>query len=732
MVTAEVSKVKIYTDKPILSHSDDILGRSALAENIAKVVKNCCSFNITKNESFVIGIQGEWGSGKTSLLNMIEENIDGNETVLVKMNSWMTVDAIQLMQEFFRTFLSAINKAEKSIVTSAKHDWTIRRQKLISYFNAFLDSSSFSIGIGASGLKPSISVNLQKLRGSESLNIKKEDIVDILGQNDKTIVFFIDDIDRLNELEIGILFQLIKNIADFPKVVYILAYDVNIVSSALDKIHSGRGKSYIEKIVQYTLDVPLIEKDMLDDYFVNEIASILSKDGSLCEVRIELDKLSMDKCFQEIYYEGISFYLKSIRDCKRTLNGFSFEYNVLKENVFFADLLSLTVLKLYDLEVYKYIYSHPKELFVQQTLSVDKGKMAQTTIEKICSLSVCKDEKYIKKIIYSLFPNLAKVVKGSSIALEDNISYCKHRLHCEDFFHIYFQMGILNGYVDDNLLRQMLSGDNVNDWQEIFVGAGRNAAFGSLCRHIMALLDDNQPNSIYVVWTTAIAIFKILSQKMDIKRKNIFDIPYFSKRCLIMAIMSNVLKQHGNNNDWCKKKIGDILLDDAIDEDVAICIIAECCRGTDWCASIGAGLDDETKQIEDDTTRQYLQRSYISRLNKLFQNMIFDNKMNHINDYGSMHLKLFAEKMKNELINGFIDKIPVEDTELYNFVTFYLRVNAELYGDYCLKIWPRNISYDDVRARLEIIERRYKNSESSKDIESVYKTFLWYNIKKGV
>lgn len=43
MVTAEVSKVKIYTDKPILSHSDDILGRSALAENIAKVVKNCCS-----------------------------------------------------------------------------------------------------------------------------------------------------------------------------------------------------------------------------------------------------------------------------------------------------------------------------------------------------------------------------------------------------------------------------------------------------------------------------------------------------------------------------------------------------------------------------------------------------------------------------------------------------------------------------------------------------------------
>ena len=84
------------------------------------------------------------------------------------------------------------------------------------------------------------------------------------------------------------------------------------------------------------------------------------------------------------------------------------------------------------------------------------------------------------------------------------------------------------------------------------------------------------------------------------------------------------------------------------------------------------------------------------------------------------------------MINGFIDKIPVEDTKLYNFVTFYLSVNAELYGDYCLKIWPQNISYDDVCARLEIIERKYKNSESSKDIELVYKTFVECNIKKGV
>lgn len=89
-----------------------------------------------------------------------------------------------------------------------------------------------------------------------------------MNSNDKFNIFFIDDIDRLSEEEISIVFQPIKNIADFHKVIYVLCYDVDIVASALDAVHRNRGREYIEKIVQYPIDIPKINKKYLKDYFI--------------------------------------------------------------------------------------------------------------------------------------------------------------------------------------------------------------------------------------------------------------------------------------------------------------------------------------------------------------------------------------------------------------------------------------------------------------------------------
>lgn len=61
------------------------------------------------------------------------------------------------------------------------------------------------------------------------------------------MILFIDDLDRLSYDEIGTVFQLIKNIADFPKVIYILAYDHEIVTQALNQIQKIKGMSIYKK-----------------------------------------------------------------------------------------------------------------------------------------------------------------------------------------------------------------------------------------------------------------------------------------------------------------------------------------------------------------------------------------------------------------------------------------------------------------------------------------------------
>jgi pantothenate kinase-related protein Tda10 len=61
-------------DEPIEKASDDALGRSDLAEGIAKLIRG-----FSAAEGVVIGILGPWGSGKTSLINLMEEALSGDE-----------------------------------------------------------------------------------------------------------------------------------------------------------------------------------------------------------------------------------------------------------------------------------------------------------------------------------------------------------------------------------------------------------------------------------------------------------------------------------------------------------------------------------------------------------------------------------------------------------------------------------------------------------------------------
>jgi len=57
-------------DRPIRSKSEDLLGRSAFAESLAAVVEGW-----TGNDSLVVALYGPWGIGKTSIKNMVLENL---------------------------------------------------------------------------------------------------------------------------------------------------------------------------------------------------------------------------------------------------------------------------------------------------------------------------------------------------------------------------------------------------------------------------------------------------------------------------------------------------------------------------------------------------------------------------------------------------------------------------------------------------------------------------------
>ena len=92
----------------------------------------------------------------------------------------------------------------------------------------------------------------------------KKEVAASLESLPKPVLAVLDDVDRLTQDEIRLLFQLIKANADFPNLIYLVLAQRDTVVKALDRIAPDRGEALLEKIVQVALTVPRIERRQLE------------------------------------------------------------------------------------------------------------------------------------------------------------------------------------------------------------------------------------------------------------------------------------------------------------------------------------------------------------------------------------------------------------------------------------------------------------------------------------
>ncbi|EIX7698757.1 hypothetical protein MK749_000284 [Campylobacter coli] len=129
----------------------------------------------------------------------------------------------------------------------------------------------------------SIINNFNKLLSVEKKGLDeiKNEINTALLNIDIKIIIVIDDLDRLADTDIQEIFQLVRSIADFKNTIYILSYDEEIVSKALDKIQKDKGGKYIEKIVQVPIKLPKVSQENLKDIFIKKLKTIHIKHEAL-------------------------------------------------------------------------------------------------------------------------------------------------------------------------------------------------------------------------------------------------------------------------------------------------------------------------------------------------------------------------------------------------------------------------------------------------------------------
>nr|WP_315157349.1 P-loop NTPase fold protein [uncultured Flavobacterium sp.] len=425
------------TDRPIEDDNEDKLQYTNYANAIAtKIVK-------TKAEkSFAIGVNGKWGTGKTSFLNLIKKKIkkENVEIILIDFCAWNTESHKSIMTDFFETFEEKLthfnSNISKQISNYSEKLLLLNEIETTKPFYSFL-----SIFFGKTKTLSELKCDLEK--NIENLN--------------KKIIVFIDDLDRLDNSEINEVLKLIRNTADFKNTFFVVAYDKNYITNALTNLNTYNKEGFLEKIFQVEINLPYYEKsELCKKLFENLLLFFPDKKDLLenCVLRKKIDGEI------NIIYENIH----SMRDVILLSNSLILNYENLKGNVDFNNLMYLEILRIKYPNIYdilknkndEFIYFDKKSNGYYNLRSIE----SETTLYKILDsnnieinidfLSINK----IKQIVNELF-NSQKI---NFLSLR-NVSKYEN----------YFSYRLLEKTLDENKFQETIKKDLVSIKKQITI-----------------------------------------------------------------------------------------------------------------------------------------------------------------------------------------------------------------------------------------------------------------------
>ena len=336
-----------YSDKPITKNEEDQLGRGDFAKMLAQ---SLAYLKVT--DTFTIGLFGKWGSGKTSIVNMMlhelesiqHEANDEDRIVVVHFEPWNFASTDQLLSQFFIRLSSEFKcKEDKNLskIASAldKYSDGFELLKAIPAVGGALSTLGKAGASAASDL-------LKKGDDPRDIQKQKKYIVDLLSQQSNRVLVVIDDIDRLSSEQIRQVFQLVASVARFPNTIYLLVFDKDIVVDALKKVQEGDGEDYLEKIIQMPIQIPDAPKGKVFKVFYDKINQVIKEYDSVSFSQERWDRL---------FRYCIGPFIRSLRDVNRLCNSVRFKLTTLYSETDFFDLVSISAIEIALPQVYEWI-----------------------------------------------------------------------------------------------------------------------------------------------------------------------------------------------------------------------------------------------------------------------------------------------------------------------------------------------------------------------------------------
>lgn len=422
------------SDRPIDGAHEDLLGRGFFSKRIATAIAN-----IQTNESIAIGLHGAWGSGKSSVINMIVEELEkyDSDVIVVRFNPWNRIEDSNLAAEYFQVLKESIDRKLKKADFDGKklrelgkaledYSETLKGGKKKAFArwasNRFVEKSDRQLG---------------------SIEKRKEKVSDILTSYKMKILVVVDDIDRLSDTQIRSIFQLVASIADFPSVNYLLSYDKDVVEKALSLIQGCNGSEYLEKVIQIPIRIPEIDR--------NKIANLLSEELNILSAYASTEKeLSgmMDRA--EVLRYCVFPYVETMRDLNRYRNVLLFELSGSKGKISPLDMAAITSISTFMPELIPWISNNKGRLCGRSGSGYIPDKAEKLRKEYEAEFAILLQNTRFSAMsaieaLSKLFPAFGQSVGLSLMVVTEESLRMQKMLAHEDIFDAYFK-GTIDSY----------------------------------------------------------------------------------------------------------------------------------------------------------------------------------------------------------------------------------------------------------------------------------------------
>ncbi len=323
---------EIFVDEPELKNT--VLDFPNYIKTLSEIILN-------SDPKFTVGIFGDWGTGKTTLMENILQVLEGKNVNCVRFNAWRYEGESRLAT--FPMMLSILGNLLEHPAVKQKFEsedkWNrqsfIRRTKRV--LKGLSGSITAEIPLVAKG---TVNIEPQKMMEQEDqefdsisrfysdnkpilqegYEIIKDLLIKINGSNlnpNLKLVVFIDDLDRCTPEKAAQVFESIKVFFDMFGIVFVLGLSRKIVEAAIDVKYEKfvtkqtfKGSDYIKKIIQVPFALPPWTKSDIKKY----LETLLENHADIQHVGF-LKKPDTMELISEIVESNP-------RDVKRLLNNF--------------------------------------------------------------------------------------------------------------------------------------------------------------------------------------------------------------------------------------------------------------------------------------------------------------------------------------------------------------------------------------------------------------------------